>query len=80
MSGITERYYNYGYKDGEKRGLKTGIETGKEIGKEIGAKQSKVENAKSLLLTGEFSAERVAELVGLPLKEVKAIESELKAA
>ena len=64
MCGITERYYNYGFKDG----LKTG------------AKQSMVESARSLLLTGEFSAKRVAELVGLPLKEVKAIESELKAA
>ena len=76
MCGITERYYNYGFKDGEKHGLKTGIE----IGKEIGAKQCEVESARSLLLTGEFSAERVAELIGLPLKEVKAIESELKAA
>ena len=76
MSGITERYYNYGFKDGERRGLKDG----KEIGKEIGAKQSKVEFARSLLSTGEFSAERVAELIGLPLKEVKAIESELKEA
>ncbi|MBQ4254425.1 MAG: hypothetical protein II721_00295 [Bacilli bacterium] len=79
MCGITERYYNYGFKDGEKHGLKTGIEIGKEIGKEIGAKQCEVESARSLLLTGEFSAERVAELVGLPLNEVKAIESELKA-
>ena len=76
MSGITERYYNYGFKDGEKHGLKTGIE----IGKEIGAKQCEVEFARSLLSTGKFSAERVAELIGLPLKEVKAIESELKAA
>ena len=72
MSGITERYYNYGFKDGERRGLK--------IGKEIGAKQCEVESARSLLLTGEFPAERVAELIGLPLKEVKAIESELRGA
>ena len=72
MCGITERYYNYGFKDGERRGLK--------IGKEIGAKQKEIENARSLLSTGEFSAERVAELIGLPLKEVKAIESELKEA
>ena len=64
MSEITERYYNYGYKDGLK----------------AGAKQSQVEFARSLLSTGKFSAEKVAELVGLPLKEVKAIESELKAA
>ena len=72
MCEITERYYNYGFKDGERDGLKAG--------KESGAKQSQVKVARSLLLTGELSAERVAELIRLPLKEVKAIESELKAA
>ena len=71
-----EKGYELGYKQGYKQGLEQGLERGREEGREQGQEQ---EQQKIVLrLLDKFLPEQVAELSGVPLEKVKAMQEDDK--
>ncbi len=81
--GIIEQLAQIKHREGIEEGREIGLEKGREIGleegREKGRKEQKEELVRSLLANTEFSPEKIAELVDVPVSLVKKIKTELSA-
>ena len=64
-----------GFAEGEKQGHETGFTEGEKQGMERGAHLTYIETAKRMLRSGKFSPEEVADFSGLPIEEVKKLQT-----
>ena len=68
-----------GMEQGMKQGMKQGMEQGVKQGMKQGIKQGMQSIALRMLEAGRYALEEIAEISGLPLDEVKALQSSLQA-
>jgi len=60
------------------RALEQGLEQGLERGREEGAREVQEKSVKAFLYNTEFSAEKIADMVGVPVSMVEKIQEELQ--
>ncbi len=73
-----EQGIKQGMEQGMKQGMEQGMKQGMEQGMEQGMKQTMKSAALRMLEAGRYALEEIAEISGLPLDEVKALQSSLQ--
>ena len=77
--GIIERLAERRAERALEQGLEQGLERGREEGREEGAREAQQKSIKSLLDNTEFSAEKIASLIGVPVSFVERVKESLSA-
>lgn len=67
--------FEAGFTEGEKQGHETGFAEGEKQGMERGTLLNSIETARRMLRSGKFSPEEVADFSGLPIEEVRKLQT-----